>query len=808
MLFCPRCGSRNAEDAHFCNKCGCSIELSSQPDYTPSTQTPWEPPADDLFPDFSDPAWALPVQNFSGVPEEPRWTSPVEELASNPEQTFWTPLVPKPGSAPEQSFGSPPAGALFPEPDYTARVSPEQDLFEVPGLPHTKPAPESDPQPPKTVPWKILLPFALLAVLAVGFFAVDWLTDRDVNLFGLLHREDGSEPTIMDAATTAPSGETTLPAPTEPMPTDTATIPVETLPEETIPQDTTPAVTEPPQTSLPVQGQIVTDYAIDELIYNPTTKDYRTHDGLDIAAEAGTPVCAAADGMVNSVYQDGNMGTTVVITHHNSYTTCYSSLAPEVSVKPGDNVLKGQAIGFVGQSAPLESAIGNHVHFSVQLKGQSVNPYYFLDPSHLIHSKAVLTEVMDGKTQLLTDSQSVMYLQEYLNVLQVNEIAWWEFVDFDQDGYPEVYAVTDSPIHSYLVLHWNGTQVRVFPFGARSMQTLKTNGWFSASSSAYESCYFRITFHDNSFTKHTLARFDTSIPVYQIDGKTVSQDKADQFLAQWRELPEVTRPGSTPPEVTDPEARCAYCGVWHPLSQMKDGLCSNCQGQVFQCQICGKWSTTVFEGYCEECDPDQWDECPCCGAPLGYGEYDNAYGMCDSCLQNGGKCTICGKLTGYLDSGICSSCQKPINTAACAYCGTETAIEDLKYSLCEECRYYRGVDWCDVCGRLSDNLFEGVCDICEPYGGRGEPEYCAHCGQPSYDLVTGLCNDCYWYVGWCSVCGNLAYEIYDGVCTDCEPRGGMDDPDEYMSQCTVCGEWSDTVFEGICDNCGGYDGRG
>lgn len=530
----------------------------------------------------------------------------------------------------------------------------------------------------KSFPWRILLAAILPVLLIVGALTADYVSDEEINLFGLLSENDSPDRDRDQEKQNEhkPSETTDANTSGETIPIDAETKPEETLPEESLPQDTLPAVTEPEVPSLE-------------------------------------------------------------------------------------------------------------------------------------ESKAILTQVMDGKHQLLTDSQSVMYLSEYLNVLEVNKIDWWEFVDFDQDGYPEVYAVTDSPIHSYLVLHWNGTQVCVFPFGARSMQTLKTNGWFSASSSAYESYYFRITFHGNSFTEHTLASFDTRVPVYQIDGKTVSKVEADQFLAQWNALPEVTRPGSTPPEETDPKARCAYCGVWNPLSQMKDGLCSECQGQAFQCQVCGKWSTTVFEGYCEECDPAQWGECPCCGAPLGYGEYDNAYGMCDSCLQNGGKCSACGKLTGYLDGGKCSSCQKPINTAACAYCGTETPIEDLKSSLCEECWYYRGVGWCTVCGRLSDNLFEGVCDVCEPWGGRGEPEECCvHCGQPSYDLVTGLCNDCYWYVGWCSVCGNLAYEIYDGVCVDCMESAGASDPDEYQSQCSVCGKWSDTVFEGICDDCGGYDGRG
>ncbi len=158
-----------------------------------------------------------------------------------------------------------------------------------------------------------------------------------------------------------------------------ATNPSVQLPETTQPPKATlPAVRKPIKTSAPLDGQTVAAYAMDALNYNPTTRDWRTHDGMDIAAEAGTPVCAAADGTVYTVYTDDTMGTTVVITHADGYTTCYASLSPEVSVKPGDEVLMGQTIGCVGQSALLESAIGDHVHFSVTCNGESVDPADFL----------------------------------------------------------------------------------------------------------------------------------------------------------------------------------------------------------------------------------------------------------------------------------------------------------------------------------------------------------------------------------------------------------------------------------------------
>lgn len=132
------------------------------------------------------------------------------------------------------------------------------------------------------------------------------------------------------------------------------------------------------KTVAPVEGQTVAVYAVDSLTYNETTRDWRVHNGIDIAAEAGTKVCAAADGEVYTVYEDEQMGTTVVVRHENGYTTRYASLAAEVPVKAGDTVTAGQTIGLVGNTALMESAIGEHVHFSVTCNGENVNPNDFL----------------------------------------------------------------------------------------------------------------------------------------------------------------------------------------------------------------------------------------------------------------------------------------------------------------------------------------------------------------------------------------------------------------------------------------------
>ncbi len=142
---------------------------------------------------------------------------------------------------------------------------------------------------------------------------------------------------------------------------------------------TTPDVPTPMplQTGRPVDGKVLMDYSMDTLCYNPTTRDWRTHDGMDFAAAAGTPVLAAAKGTVYTVYEDETMGYTVVIRHQDGYVTTYSSLSDQVKVAAGDTVELGQTIGYAATTALLESAMGDHVHFAVTCNGKAVDPEAF-----------------------------------------------------------------------------------------------------------------------------------------------------------------------------------------------------------------------------------------------------------------------------------------------------------------------------------------------------------------------------------------------------------------------------------------------
>ena len=159
-----------------------------------------------------------------------------------------------------------------------------------------------------------------------------------------------------------------------------ATKPGAVLPTEPeVPQTTQAPEGKPARTAAPVDGEVVAPYSMECLSYNQTTRDWRVHGGVDLAAEAGTEVKAAADGEVYTVYEDDSMGTTVVIQHQGGYTTHYASLAEDVRVKAGDQVTLGQTIGTVGSTALMESALGDHVCFRVTCDGDVVDPAEFLN---------------------------------------------------------------------------------------------------------------------------------------------------------------------------------------------------------------------------------------------------------------------------------------------------------------------------------------------------------------------------------------------------------------------------------------------
>lgn len=124
----------------------------------------------------------------------------------------------------------------------------------------------------------------------------------------------------------------------------------------------------------PVNGEILEEFSVDELVFNDTLGDWRVHPGTDISASLGAEVCAMGDGIVEDVYTDERMGVTVVIDHGNRIRSVYSNLMESVTVSIGDVLYAGDVIGGVGQTAESELLQAPHLHLEVIQNGAQIDP--------------------------------------------------------------------------------------------------------------------------------------------------------------------------------------------------------------------------------------------------------------------------------------------------------------------------------------------------------------------------------------------------------------------------------------------------
>jgi murein DD-endopeptidase MepM/ murein hydrolase activator NlpD len=124
--------------------------------------------------------------------------------------------------------------------------------------------------------------------------------------------------------------------------------------------------------AVPIPGAPITDYFGPRV--HPIFGDTRMHTGIDFGASEGTPIHAAADGVVVSAGPQGGYGNATIIDHGNSLATLYAHQSRMV-VTAGQSVKRGQVIGYVGHTG---YATGPHLHFEVRVDGTPVDPMKYL----------------------------------------------------------------------------------------------------------------------------------------------------------------------------------------------------------------------------------------------------------------------------------------------------------------------------------------------------------------------------------------------------------------------------------------------
>lgn len=103
---------------------------------------------------------------------------------------------------------------------------------------------------------------------------------------------------------------------------------------------------------------------------DPIDGTAKYHAGLDLAADAGTPVRSAGAGVVVRAEQTGGYGRLVVVDHGDGLETRYAHMQ-QISVKVGDRVGAGREVGRVGSTG---RSTGPHLHFEVRRNGKAIDP--------------------------------------------------------------------------------------------------------------------------------------------------------------------------------------------------------------------------------------------------------------------------------------------------------------------------------------------------------------------------------------------------------------------------------------------------
>jgi len=118
---------------------------------------------------------------------------------------------------------------------------------------------------------------------------------------------------------------------------------------------------------LPVHGRMTSGFGER---FHPILGYMRFHEGVDLAASAGTPIVAAADGRVVGAGWHGGYGQQVEIAHSGGLETTYGHMS-RIAARIGQVVRKGEVIGWVGSTG---LSTGPHLHFEVTRNGRPVNP--------------------------------------------------------------------------------------------------------------------------------------------------------------------------------------------------------------------------------------------------------------------------------------------------------------------------------------------------------------------------------------------------------------------------------------------------
>lgn len=216
----------------------------------------------------------------------------------------------------------------------------------------------------------------LLGITAIGIYAI---------LSSLLTKPEPNKPNGFETgsaiATAAPGRAVPANAAATPVSDPVASAPAAPSPtvDAAAAADTTDTGEATALAQAPVSGKIIKDFSTEDLVYSETMRDWRTHGGVDIAANLDTVVTAIKDGTLKKVYEDSLFGTTVVIHHEDDGTdSVYCNLKDALKDPIGTAIKTGDMVGRVGNTAISELNDEPHLHFEIKLDDTYLDPKQFV----------------------------------------------------------------------------------------------------------------------------------------------------------------------------------------------------------------------------------------------------------------------------------------------------------------------------------------------------------------------------------------------------------------------------------------------
>ncbi len=128
----------------------------------------------------------------------------------------------------------------------------------------------------------------------------------------------------------------------------------------------------------PVEGNILIDYDMENLVYFKTIDKYKCSDAICIQAEIGTPVYSGADGTIIEIDECAEYGKYMTVDIGDGYTITYGQL-DNIPVSSGLTIRKGDLIGYVGKATRFYALEGDNLYVKMTKNGELVDPTDFLD---------------------------------------------------------------------------------------------------------------------------------------------------------------------------------------------------------------------------------------------------------------------------------------------------------------------------------------------------------------------------------------------------------------------------------------------